>query len=236
MIQPLDRRAMVATLLLLIVGLATLGTLWADLNQYDVVGRMADQAPVSLNEIQGSDDWVSVTGTIYLVAFVLSTITFVLWFSLAYRNMLAMGAANPRYGPRWAVWSWFIPILNFFRPKQVMNDIWRGSDPRLQPGDESWQDRSYPALLNWWWGAWLISGIVLRMGSTGNSTTPAELRGEVALRIAGDLLLLGAVALAICVVVRVTRRQEDRRLHSGASAGHQESAVPGVPVAAAAAG
>src|SRR5215213_2684690 len=32
-----------------------------------------------------------------------------------------------RYGTGWALGSWFVPILNAWRPKQIINDIWHQS-------------------------------------------------------------------------------------------------------------
>ena len=33
-----------------------------------------------------------------------------------------------RYGNGWAIGAWFVPILSLVRPKQMANEIWRGSE------------------------------------------------------------------------------------------------------------
>src|SRR5215207_5646007 len=53
------------------------------------------------------------------------------WFRRAYRNLPALGARRLRYRPWWAVGAWLLPVFSLFRPKQVLNDIWRASDPNL---------------------------------------------------------------------------------------------------------
>jgi hypothetical protein len=52
-------------------------------------------------------------------------------FRRAYRNLPALGAESPRFSSGWAVGAWFVPFLNLVRPKQIMDDIWRASDPAL---------------------------------------------------------------------------------------------------------
>ncbi len=45
--------------------------------------------------------------------------------------MDAVAPTERRYGHGWAIGGWFVPILNFWRPMQVVNDVWRaGGWPR----------------------------------------------------------------------------------------------------------
>ena len=43
------------------------------------------------------------------------------------------GGRRLRYRPWWAVGAWLLPVFSLFRPKQVLNDVWRASDPHLPP-------------------------------------------------------------------------------------------------------
>ena len=71
---------------------------------------------------------------ILLVAVSLATsVAFLMWIHRAYRNLPALRGTPLKCSPRWAVGYYFIPILNFFRPYQVMKEIWRESDPRGYP-------------------------------------------------------------------------------------------------------
>ncbi len=75
-------------------------------------------------------------------------------FLRAYANGPALGLHDPRFGKGWAIGAWFVPILNLFRPKQIANDIWRGSDSALPAhASDSWYNRPTPVLLAWWWAA-----------------------------------------------------------------------------------
>lgn len=107
-----------------------------------------------------AEDRVDTTAILYFVALFLSAVTFLLWYSRAYRKTIAMGVTRPRYGTRWAVWYWFIPIISLFRPKQVMNDIWRRSDPNLPNPTGGVSEQPVHPLLHWWWAFWILSTFI----------------------------------------------------------------------------
>jgi Domain of unknown function (DUF4328) len=213
--EPLSDRARFAIIFLVLVGLAALASLWADLNQLDTINRLIDGERVTRVEAGDSDDRVATTAIIYLVALILSTITFLLWYSRAYRNTIAMGVTRPRYGTRWAVAYWFIPIVSLFRPKQVMNDIWRGSDPELPNPTGGVSERPVTPLIHWWWAFWILSTFIgnyaARVTFTAEFPTVDEIRSEAIAYVVTDIADLIAVPLAIAVVVVVTRRNEARR-------------------------
>ena len=85
------------------------------------------------------------------------TALFLRWFYAAYGNLPLLSAGSPRFKRGWAIGAWFVPILNLFRPKQIANDIWRGSDPQLSPGaSPDWSGGSLPGLYALWWGGWIV--------------------------------------------------------------------------------
>lgn len=229
----LDQRAKVAVALVSAVGVCALASLWADVQQLDLINRAIDGERVTLAELQESDDRVGTTAIIYTIAYALSAAAFLLWYSRAYRNTIALGVRNPRYGTRWAVAYWFIPIISLFRPKQVVNDIWRGSDPELPPSAPSWQARPVPALLAFWWAAWLISSLIsnVAMRTTFNADplrpTPDQLQTEATAYVAADVSDVVAATLAAIVIRRITARQEERRHRSetGSLPGDQGGAL-----------
>jgi hypothetical protein len=151
---------------------------------------------------------------IQLVLIVVTAVAFLLWYIRAYRNAIALGIRNPRWSTRWAAWSWFVPIANLFRPKTVMNDIYRGSDPELQYGDRSFASRRVDPLLHWWWGLWLLSHVTLRyaaFSSNPETATLNSLSSSARAYVYSDVLDLIAAVLAIAVVKKITDRAELRR-------------------------
>lgn len=81
-----------------------------------------------------------------------SAICFLIWMHQAYFNLEPLQAKVRRFTPGWAIVSWFLPILNFYRPYQAMVDIWHGSDPHAL---ESPARRSWWLIVPTWWILWL---------------------------------------------------------------------------------
>lgn len=235
--KPLQERARIAQILIGVVIVAAIASLWADLGQYTSIRDLIEGKRIPLEELQRVDDRVGVTATIYTVALVLSTITFLLWYSRAYRNLTALGVPFLRYGPRWAVASWFIPILGLFRPKQVMNDVWRGSNPELgeaavrRPGAGE-----VSPLVHWWWAMWLLSNwvgtLAVRYTFRSGDPTPEDLRSEAAGYVLADIADVVVGVLAILVIRAVTERQEKRRSQVAGRADRQ-SVSPAISPASA---
>ena len=69
---------------------------------------------------------------------------FLMWMHRSHRNLRAIGAVNLKYSPKSAVFWWFVPIMNLFKPKQVVDEIWK------------WSVGTDTALVNLWWFLWVI--------------------------------------------------------------------------------
>jgi hypothetical protein len=138
---------------------------------------------------------------------------FITWFRRAYRNLPVLGAAGLRYRSGWTIGCWFIPIAGLIIPKQIANDIWRASDPSAPPEQGvSWRTRAVPPLLTFWWILWIASIYVgnQELRTAFSEDTPENLQNGDYIDIASAVLDIGAAALAIAVVVALTRRQQAR--------------------------
>jgi serine/threonine-protein kinase len=167
----------------------------------------------------------------------LVAVVFLGWFRRVYRNLEALGARGLRFKAGWAVWGWFVPLLGLFRPKQLLNDVWRASDADLPVDDAgSWRRRSVPGLLTWWWLAFLAS-VTTRAITTQSVHTLAVLmtfgllRGPLDLvpptsgvQSFADLLSVVAGVLALRVVRMTTDRQEVREARLTGRAGRADRA------------
>jgi hypothetical protein len=173
----------------------------------------------SISSIESAESDVDNAAGAYLTTLVIAAVAFLVWFYRAYRNLPRRGIADLRYGPGWAIGAWFVPILNFFRPKQIANDIWRGSF--LPQGDtrSRWTDSKVSSLLHWWWGTWIagsiVSWIAIRMIGSANSdvtSSTTEALEEERTGLYGDqlssVLLIIAAILAIILIRRISERQD----------------------------
>jgi hypothetical protein len=133
-----------------------------------------------------------------LAAFILTSIVFLVFFHRAYSNLTTLGPNEKRWSAGWSVGSWFIPILCIFRPKQMANDIWRGSD-----------GSPVPAVFNWWWAFWLLGGLAV-FGYDKELMTISQARTVAFVQAAGEVLLVAAALAAAAVVKLIARRQRLR--------------------------
>lgn len=82
----------------------------------------------------------------------LTTAVFVLtWIHRANHNARQLGAADMRFTPAWAVGWYFVPIAWFWKPYQVMSEIWRASR-----NPSYWRGQPVSVLLPWWWALWIV--------------------------------------------------------------------------------
>ena len=159
--------------------------------------------------VVASDERLAAGGAALLATFLVSMILWLLWFHRAYRNVESFGLVPMRFGTGWAVGAWFVPILALFRPKQIANDIWRGTDPNPPPG---WSQPPVAALVHWWWAAWLVANLLgnLSFRLIDDARTLDAERTAVAVDIAAGISVVVASVLALRFVSAVTEREAAR--------------------------
>jgi hypothetical protein len=89
--------------------------------------------------------------------------------------------------PGWAVGSYFIPILNLFRPYQAMREIWLASHFR-----GNWHAEPTPGLLILWWALWIVTSIL------GNISLQLSMRADPGVALDPVILIE-----EICAVLNV---------------------------------
>jgi len=160
---------------------------------------LQDDAP-DFAAYSASSDRITIAALIAVIVYLIGAVIFLFWFRRAYANLDSL-AVPRRHGVGWAVGSWFVPILNLFRPKQIANEIWTGSDP---------QHGSVPLWVHLWWVFWLAGTFGENAYGRMTATTIEQERVETVVLVATEITEILAGVLAILFVSRVTRRQEQR--------------------------
>jgi hypothetical protein len=210
--RPLGRRALYARMALAAMAAVDLLAVFSDLREYFLLERLETDL-VTLDELEASDRRQLTVAGAQFVVFAFSAGFFIAWLYRAHGNLHALGAQYPRYSRGTAIWSWFVPILNLWRPKQVTNDVWRGSDPDA-PADQgdTWRNAKPPVLYAVWWFLWVALNFAY------NADLRIYLRAEtldefqfssIFTAVTDSLSVLGAL-LALAVVRRTTARQQAR--------------------------
>jgi hypothetical protein len=129
----------------------------------------------------------------------------------AYKNLSGLRAYGLLHSPGWAVGWWFIPFANLIKPFTIMREIWVNSDPDYEEefGFLSSQVGA-PAIVGLWWGMYIASGFISRIGDAFNSNANGIQPSVILFLLIYAALRFGAAIFAIQVVRGITDRQEKR--------------------------
>ena len=146
-------------------------------------------------------------GLVSLVVFLGSAIVVGRWIYRATANAHAL-SDEMTVSPGLAVGSYFIPILNLFKPFQGMKEAWLASHHR-----SNWHGEPTPGLLIVWWTLWLVTNILgnvsLRMSMENED---GSLTGAVAtIEVLTSLLNLPLCLVLVAMMKRLARAQNHAR-------------------------
>ena len=213
--QPLTGRAAAATAVLgLLLALDVVSVVFGFL-EVQLWDRLLAGEDVPDAQLEANDTRVAMIGLGQLAVWIACAIAFISWMHRAYENIRSLPPGYQRYGTGWTIGAWFVPILNFFRPKQMINDIWSSGTPAGYP----------PAWLMVWWIGFLISGTLSRIATPNlaEDATLEEVRTDSINYMVSDGFDALVLVLAILVVRVCTRRQEARAQER---AGEPDKAAP----------
>ena len=131
----------------------------------------------------------------------LGAIAFITWMYRAYWNVGVLEPGGRRFDHGWAIGAWFVPFLALWRPKQIINDIWRAEDTHAGF-----------AIGTIWWLLWiaLTPYYWVANGMYTDAQTPETIRDASITLLVGDVLSTAAAVLAVAVAIRATRRLDRR--------------------------
>lgn len=132
-----------------------------------------------------------------------TALAFLVWVYRANANTHALGFADLKFRPGWAVGWWFVPIANLIQVPRVMLELYRvalAGDPAARRGHIC----SAPVIV--WWLLILFANGADRYGAgrIGSGEGFEPLRQALIAYIAGDVMFLAAAVLAIWLVGRIS--------------------------------
>lgn len=200
------------------LGLTALLSLPRIITALDLRGVAGDEG-----DIVSAYDAYSIWTAVHSLIFLITVGVFIAWFFRAYKNLDRLGVQNMRYRTGWAIGSWFIPIFSLYRPKQIANDVWRGSERGVDVSAQ-WRQVTVPSLVHWWWGLFLVQGLVTAIGQqmiesgynklASGGYDPdgiSQIESGAIVDVAGCLCTIAAAVLAIMVVSRISKRLDEIR-------------------------
>lgn len=180
--------------------------------QLQLLNRMEAEEEVTQEEISANDLRESAIGLAQLPLYFATVVVYLMWLFRVRKNLEPLGAHGAQYAPGWSIGAWFVPILNLFRPYQIVQEICKGSGPRqnASSGDMGWQFEPNSSAVGWWWFAWIVSLILNRISTrlSMRADEVDELIGATQVNIAAAAGSIVAALLCIAVVRLITARQE----------------------------
>jgi hypothetical protein len=158
--------------------------------------------------------WDGLLQVTMVAAVLISAVCFLIWVVRAYRNLPALGVTPLRLSTSRATAVWFIPFVNLVLSKEVVDDLWRGSDPEVPPLSPAWRLQTVPYRVHLWWVTLLTSGVLLVAAQWAlpelGAADAAAARAGLMLAMLAHLAAAAAALLTLFVVQEVADRQERR--------------------------
>ncbi|MGH3916282.1 MAG: DUF4328 domain-containing protein [Pseudonocardiaceae bacterium] len=157
---------------------------------------LASRTPAA--EVITTYDFLGVpVALVSIAAFILTGI----WLGRARRNADRIAPEKQRRSAPWVWLGWLVPIVFFWFPKQVVDDVWRATV--RDPGQPS---------TGWWWGSWIAAQLLGAL-----ATQSFMINGEPRPELLEYLVLFeGLTALATTLaalhwirVVRIVSQAQD---------------------------
>jgi hypothetical protein len=170
--------------------------------------------PTDLDALRQFDSVTRFATIIGLVSSIVAAICFIRWFNLVHRNLDALCPGLRRHATSWSIGGWFVPVLAFFRPKQILNDM---LDCTHGAGTRPWWAAT-------WWGVWIIGSLVSNLVGRAffDADTIQSFRDATSADAVASLILIVAAALGVIVIRQVSGAMERK---------HAVATVPAVPEA-----
>ena len=140
----------------------------------------------------------------FLLALLAAGVVFIVWLWRARGNAELFCYGQHRRGRGWVIGGWFCPVVNFWFPKQIVDDVIAASDPRTPPLLPDLRRIPRHGLVLAWWLIWVAT----RSGAPGaTSDLAADVQDVSDQAVGASVSTLGAVLTAVCAVlaIRVVR-------------------------------
>lgn len=180
----------------------------------DFVERIEQQQKVTIEEEKAIDSEQELMSSIGVAGTLVIAVLFIMWMLRVRDNAEAFGANELKNSRHSCIWSWFVPILNLVKPLLNLQEIFKASNPS-ELHETNWKATRVSILIFVWWFFWFVycflsklSDLFAGMTSTGNKVDIKLIAGCYSTSLLAQVAGIVAAALAIAVVVKISRRQD----------------------------
>ena len=201
--------AYLAVGLLVLLGIAAIATIVSTKAEIDLLQRALAGDAITETEALTNDTRQQLVNLIFLGLYAASAVAFIAWMCRVSQNLGTLNGYDRRYQkypPVHTIFWWFVPVAHLWQPYRVMKSIWNETHGLGEDASSK--------LLMTWWLFWLVSNAVGWVGwwdlfNPSNASLESLINTDYR-AIASHLCLMAAGVLAVTIVLRVTRAQEQR--------------------------
>jgi len=162
--RPNAERAQLAIKMIWIVMAIQVIAVVLDIIQLNILKELDSGTTLSHQVTDANDARQQYISLSLFIANIFSAITFIQWFRRAYFNLQTL-VGDLEWDDSWVAGFWFIPIINLFKPFQLMREMYRRSILYLTDSSEISDLKVSVTPVAWWWVLWvgrsLIGAIML---------------------------------------------------------------------------
>ena len=193
-----------ASILICIVVLARAVLAASDWYTYKVVKDYVEGPVKDPDRLDRADQFWNLAVDGFLLALLAASVVFIVWLWRARGNAELFCYGQHRRGRGWVIGGWFCPVVNFWFPKQIVDDVIAASDPRTPPLFPDLRQIPPHDLVLAWWLIWVVTEV---WGPGGSSDLAADVQDVSDQAVGASASTLGVVLIAVCAVlaIRVVR-------------------------------
>ena len=140
-LRPNEQRAKTTILFLYISIVIDIIAFVGDYLQYNLLTNASNGISIGIDEANSNDLRQRLISLINLIIIIVSGIVFIRWFRRAYFNLHQK--TDYLYNSEgWAAGGWFVPIVCWYKPFQIMRELYEETDKILMNSIEGYKERT----------------------------------------------------------------------------------------------
>jgi hypothetical protein len=147
----------------------------------------------------------------YGIATAAAAVAFVVWLRQVRRNAERFTKAHHRHGRGSLIWSWLVPIVNLWFPKQIVDDIVAASLPQTDPHADELPRRRL-SVVQVWWITWVASSLITFVDPAYLADHPSggDFLWSASVMTVSALLTIVCAVYAVRVILLINQLQASR--------------------------
>lgn len=173
-------------------------TIISDLMQYSMLNSLEG---FSMEEAELNDLRQSIIGITMFSVYVCCYVLFILWFRRAYYNLHQV-VKHLEHSEGWAAGAWFVPFINFFRPYQIMRELYVESEKYISKINPDYTKKLNVTFVGLWWTLWIIASFLERIGMRLNlkAETLDEIINATTINLINEIFTIPLCLIIIKVI------------------------------------